>query len=144
MVVHEINHLQGFDISHWNISECNLVFDSHTENQFENLKAELEKYKPKIEKLKLENPKLFDFYGEKTRDFSDIGLEWREVSPEYPNIKPYQDKIKQFNIDFLMNMYDAANKDYRKQELKQKYFEKNNTKGRTSEEKFEKDFGFKK
>ena len=143
MVVHEINHLQGLDLTHWSVSEGVVEFDHHTEDQHENIKKELEKYKPKIAEIKQSHKDLFNCEGKVRKVYSEMGLTWHEMDSEYPLNKPYTGKISKFNLDFLINMYDAANKDNRKEELKAKYFDQESTKGRSSADKFDKAFGYK-
>lgn len=49
-----------------------------------------------------------------------------------------------FDAQYYVDIMDAANKDIRKQELKQKYFDQEVVKDKVSEEKFESEFGYKK
>mmetsp|Transcript_16550 Transcript_16550/g.19145 ORF Transcript_16550/g.19145 Transcript_16550/m.19145 type:complete len:99 (+) Transcript_16550:834-1130(+) len=98
--------------------------------------------------MRREFPKVFEKEDKeremRRRRYQEDGVEWKEFEDGYPEIKPFSGDFLRFDAQYYVDIMDAANKDIRKQELKQKYFDQEVVKDKVSEEKFESEFGYKK
>ena len=114
-----ITHISRF---HWSVSEGAIEIDENLEEQNEALKAEIENYKDKITKFRQEDPGAFEREKQMQEYYQKGDVKWTDTETGYPKIEPYYGKRAKFNVDYVFDMYKAAQKDKRKQELKDKYF----------------------
>ncbi|CAI2374786.1 unnamed protein product [Moneuplotes crassus] len=122
VVNHEIDHCDGKNIIHWSLSEGNIEIDQHLKEQYKSLGEEIHKYQEKIQQLKKDDPAVFmkdeRFKSQYTKD----GIKWNVVKNAYGNPIPYKEETLKFNMDFNLEMFNAAQKDKRRMDLKQEFF----------------------
>lgn len=125
---------------HWSVSEGSIEVDKHAEEDHEALKAEVDKYKDKIFDFKSKNASVFERDQKVKEHFEKNDLTWKEFQEGYPKDTPYTGKTAKFNMDYVLDMYEAAKKDNRKKELKAKYLDQKGLEGRKGDEQFRRDF----
>jgi hypothetical protein len=144
MVCHEMEHLQGLDMTHWSVSEGSIKIDENFEKENESYQQEINNYQSKIAQFKKDDPSAFD-RDKYMKDYIEKeGTKWKKLDEHVPQPPPFYGKREQFNIDYALDMFKAAQKDKQKVELKQKYFNEKTKQGvKVTEDDFNRDFGHK-
>jgi len=107
---------------HWSVSEGAIEIDEDYKENHEALREEIDSYKNKISTMKAEDPSAFDRKMAVKAEVEKAGTNWKQLQGAKQTIGPFHGKRDKFNVDYIFDMYKAAQKDKRKQELKDKFF----------------------
>lgn len=98
------------------------MLDSATHGNSDAIKAHMNTYGSKISDYKQKHPESFNREGKVSKAYTKDGMDWKEFENGYPNDKKTHKDVE-FTTEYMVDMYEAANKDRRKRELKEKYFD---------------------